>query len=292
VAVVAATLTACTAPPCGGPCPPSTPASRAQAFAGVGTWVDVYDWSPTIASTPSFTLADVDEVADAGVQVIYIQTSRPNRPEHLLDVERFKAILARAHARGLRVVSWYLPTHSDLKTDYLRLVFPVWLGVDGIVWDIEDTTTVADLARRNDNLVKVATLMRRGYPNTPMAAAVLPPVVTDILNTRYWPQFPWRKLAPSFDAWMPMDYWTNRAAGSEYRDAVRYTSENIRLLREHLGDPNAVVHPVGGIGNKVTPEDMAGFVAAAQAAGAIGVSIYDHATSQPFMYEAMAPFRR
>jgi len=41
--------------------------------------------SPTFDGTTSFTLADVDEVADAGVDVIYIQTSRWNRPEHLID---------------------------------------------------------------------------------------------------------------------------------------------------------------------------------------------------------------
>ncbi|HKY17038.1 MAG TPA: hypothetical protein VJM33_19075 [Microthrixaceae bacterium] len=286
------TAIACTPPPCRGGCPPRGVPERAAVFAGVGTWVDIYDWSPTLDGTTSFKLADVDEVADAGVDVIYIQTTRWNRPEHLIDVELFKQIVARAHARGVRVVSWYLPTHADVKTDYFRLVLPIWFGADGIVWDIEDTTSEKDLATRNDRLVKTAAIMRKLYPDTPIAAAVLPPVVTDIINLKYWPEFPWRQLRGSFDAWMPMDYWTNRNPTSVWRDAARYTSENISRVRANLGDPNAVVHPIGGVADKVTEADMAGFVSAAQAGGAIGVSIYDHATSKPWMYPAMAPFQR
>ena len=33
---------------------------------------------------------------------------------------------------------------------------------------------------------------------------VVPPVVTQILNRNYWPGFPWRELAGTYDVWMPM----------------------------------------------------------------------------------------
>src|SRR5215207_5331815 len=55
---------------------------RAQVFRGLGAWVDVYDWSPTWVayknpgSTPPFTLSRIDRMADAGVQVLYLQTAK------------------------------------------------------------------------------------------------------------------------------------------------------------------------------------------------------------------------
>jgi hypothetical protein len=270
---------------------PMNAAQRVSVFGGVGAWVDVYDWSPSIATRPAFDLQDVDALAAKGVEVIYIQSTRPVRPEAILDKELFQAIIDRAHSHGMRLVSWYLPTHNDLKTDWVRLVLPMWLGADGIVWDIEDTTSLKDVPERNRRLVQVANAMRRNYPNLPMAAATLPNVVTDVLNLNYWPNFPWTELRDTFDVWMPMDYWTNRAAGSEYRDAERYTSENISRLRAKLGKPDAVVSPVGGIADKVTQEDLAGFIRASKAAGAIGVSLYDHATSQMSFYDDLATFR-
>ncbi len=270
---------------------PMAAAQRVAVFAGIGAWVDVFDWSPTIASNPAFTLDDIDDLAEKGVEVIYIQSTRPIRPEAILDKELFEAIIERAHTRGMRVVSWYLPSHNDLKADWVRLVLPMWLGADGIVWDIEDTTTLKDVPERNRRLAQVANAMRRNYPDLPMAAAVLPNVVTDVLNTNYWPQFPWTEIRDTFDVWMPMDYWTNRAAGTEYRDAERYTTENITRLRAQLGKPDAVVAPVGGIADKVTSEDIAGFIRASKAAGAIGVSLYDHATSQLSFYDDLAAFK-
>ena len=40
-----------------------------------------------------------------------------------------------------------------------------------------------------------------------------------------------REIAPAYDAWMPMSYWTSRTPASGYRDAYRYTAENIDRLR-------------------------------------------------------------
>jgi hypothetical protein len=288
VVLLAGLMAACTPPRV----PPMNPQQRTSVFSGVGAWADVYDWSPSFDGTTSFGLSDVDKLADKGVNVLYIQTAKSNRPEAILDQDLFKKIVARAHARGMRVVSWYLPGLADMRTDYLRLVLPVWLGVDGIAWDLEDVSSVPDLATRNKRLVDLTTVMRKLYKDTPMAAIVLPPVVTDIINTHYWPQFPWHQIADNFDAWMPMGYWTNRTAGTEWRDAQHYTDVNIQRVRSDLGRPGAPVSAVGGIADKVTPADIGGFVAAAKADGAIGVSLYDAATSQPSFYDLLAGFKK
>ena len=81
----------------------------------------------------------------------------------------------------------------------------------------------------------------------PLGAIVLEPVLLEDVNTAYWPDFPWKKLAPFFDVWLPMSYWTNRTESSGWNDGFRYTSENIRRVRTNLGDRNAVVHVIGGI---------------------------------------------
>ena len=48
-----------------------------DAYRGLGTWVDVYDWSVTYAQgEPPVGLADVDRMADVGVQTLYIQASK------------------------------------------------------------------------------------------------------------------------------------------------------------------------------------------------------------------------
>jgi len=271
--------------------PPRLPPWRKTAvFAGLGAWADVYDWSPTYDPTPAFTLDSVDRLADAGVQTLYIQSGKAQRPEEIVDPVVFDAMVKRAHGRGMKIVSWYLPAFIDLKTDIQRLVAPLKYGVDGVAMDIESTDN-KDLAARNAGLKLEALFTRWVLPDLAMAAIVLPPVVTDVLNLNYWPDFPWSSLAPLFDAWMPMGYWTNRTTASGYRDGEKYTSDNIDRLRAHLGDANAPVHPVGGIANAVTTDEVNGFVASAQSRNVIGGSLYDDTTG-PTLYPLLQPLRR
>ena len=86
-----------------------------------------------------------------------------------------------------------------------------------------------------------------------LAAIVMPAVVMEVVNPNFWPGFPYRDIAPAYDAWMPMGYWTNRKADSGYRDAYRYTAENIDRLRAQLGRADLPVHPIGGIGDVCRP---------------------------------------
>jgi hypothetical protein len=270
---------------------------RAQVFRGLGTWVDVYDWSPSWVafknpgSSPPFTLARIDRMADAGVQVLYLQTAKTPLADPL-DADVARAIVNRAHSRGMRVVAWYLPTHADNGVDVAHLDYSLSLGVDGIGLDIEDRSTVPDVGLRNQRLVDLVRWFRGVHPYTPFAAIVLPPVVTDVINPAFWPQFPWLGIRDSFDAWMPMSYWSNRLPSSGYREGYRYTAENIDRLRVWLQEPNAVVHPVGGIANDITLADIDGFLRAGAERGAIGFSLYDDGVGTVDQYLRMAPARR
>jgi hypothetical protein len=254
-----------------------------DAYAGAGAWIDVFD-TGAAPGDATVSPAAVDEMADAGVRTVYLQAARDDgagEPE-LADPGVLAQFLVRAHDRGLRVVGWYLPRFDDVARDleHLRAIdaFEV-LGhrFDGVAVDIEWTDSVADPAERSARLVELSQGLRDAVGTDALGAIVLAPVHLDVVNPGFWPSFPWDELAPLYDAWLPMGYWSDRTTASGYREAATYTSENLRRLAEHVGD-DVAVHAIGGLGAETTPEDVAGFVSAAQADGVIGASIYDWAT--------------
>ena len=110
------------------------------------------------------------------------------------------------------------------------------------------------------------------------------------VNPNYWPGFPWAELAPFYDVWQPMGYWTNRRADSGWRDGYAYTAANIDRIRAHLGWLDAPVHPIGGIGDETTPEQIAGMVQASVERGALGGSIYDYRTTHDALWAPLQAF--
>lgn len=257
-------------------------------FYGMGTWVDVFDWAPSYAKGNPVKLGPsaVDAMAAQGVQVLYLQTTRADYagPGDIVDPPVLQQWLKRAEAQGLQVVAWYLPTLIDVAADLRRLQATAALRtVDAIGVDIE-SRAVADPADRSRRLVELSRLARAALAGRPLSAITLPNVVTDVLNLGYWPGFPWAEIKPFYDVWQPMGYWTNRKSDSPYRDAERYTRENIERMRAKLGDPNAVVHPIGGVGDKTTAADVAGFLKAVRETRSVGASLYDWSTQSATSY--------
>ncbi|NYJ06577.1 hypothetical protein [Petropleomorpha daqingensis] len=286
VVVVALGIVGLTAESLGEPHPAETAdveaaptAGPPSPYAGVGTWLSRYRFTREFGGpTPPVTPADVDTMAAAGVQALYLQPAAddPKYPD-LLSPDLLEQFLTRAHHHGMQVVAWYLPHFTDTAADLRRLEQMVAFGFDAVAVDIEFTDG-ADLPARNAALVDLSRRLRAAVPDVVLGAVVLPPVVTDVLNLGYWPQFPWAEIRDSYDVWLPMAYWSNRRE-PEWADAARYVGENVRLLREHLGEECAVVSVVGGYDVGQTAEDYAGMARAASEAGAIGVSIYDWPTT-------------
>jgi hypothetical protein len=108
---------------------------------------------------------------------------------------------------------------------------------------------------------------------------VIPAVQLEVVNEQYWPSFPYRELADLYDVWMPMAYWSFRAA--PYDDGYTYVHESIVRLRNNLGRPDALVAPIGGIADEITDEHIAQFVEALVDSNAIGGSLYDWNTTPP-----------
>jgi hypothetical protein len=266
---------------------PGTPTiTRASPYAGVGTWLSRYRFTHEFGgSAPPVTPADVDLMAAAGVQTIYLQPAAddPAYPG-LLSTDLLSAFLERAHALGMQVVAWYLPHFGDVTADLRRLreigsFRADGQRFDGVALDIEFTDAV-ELAPRNAALVDLSRRLRAALPDVELGAIVLPPVVTDVLNTAYWPDFPWRQLRDLYDVWLPMAYWSNRS-DTEFSDPYRYVGENIARVRRHLNDPCAVVSVIGGYDLQETADDYAAMARAASEQRAIGVSVWDWPTTPP-----------
>jgi hypothetical protein len=190
----------------------------------------------------------------------------------------------------MAVVAWYLPTLENVALDLNRLLASARLNVEGIGIDIE-SRKVADAAERSRRLVELSAAAREQLPGRPIAAVIMPPVVTDVINPAFWPGFPWKELKPLYDLWMPMNYWTFRTQSSGYRDAYRYTAENIDLTRRNLGDANAVVHAIGGIGDTTTTADIDGYYRASAERRGIGGGLYDYRTTGDALYPGLQRFR-
>ena len=259
------------------------------AYRGLGTWVDVNDYVPAFQQSrrkPAVTTRTFDRMADRGVKTVYLQGSEVDArtPGNTIDPKLLGRMLRAAHDADLRVVAWYLPRFADVNADFRRVRALLDFKsdgerFDGFALDIEANKSVPDVGTRNTALVDLSQRVRERAGNRPVGAIVLEPVFLEVISTGFWPAFPWRQLKPLYDVWLPMSYWTNRNAESGYREGFRYTDENIRRLRNDLGDEKAPVHAIGGIGDSAQTKDYVGFVRAAKKNHAIGWSVYDYSTT-------------
>lgn len=278
-----------------------TPVARTVApYEGYGTWVDVFDYDPAY-NRPTVTAADLEEMAQLGVATLYLQAARldDRTPEGLVDPWLLSEFLLAAHDEGIAVVAWYLPKFGEGEEDLERLralaEFEV-LGqrFDGVAVDVEWIGDDIDDQTRTRRLLETSAGIRATLGDEPLGAIVPPPVQIEVINTSFWPGFPWAELAESYDVWLPMSYWSFRSDSSGYGEGYTYHAESVRRLRANVGDPDALVHGIGGIGGLdgiddptespeplATLEEIERFVVALDDTGSIGGSIYDWNTLEP-----------
>jgi hypothetical protein len=265
---------------------PAAHAASTSPFAGLGTWVDVFDYAPRLqknGALPLFTPAAVDDVASLGVRTLYVQVANPDADPatRLTDTKELQAILERAHRRGLKVVAWFLPAHTDPARDdaMVRRIAALRARgqqVDGVGLDLE-SSDVGDVALRSRRAIAFAKAARRTLgEDMPIAAIVYPAVQLEQLNPVLWPQFPYKQVNPYVDAWMPMAYFTYRDGA--LRDPRTYVDDSVKLLRKRVGD-DVPVHVIGGIADVTTSADIVALRAAARDTDALGWSLYDYVTT-------------
>jgi hypothetical protein len=282
VGVVAASLTSMPMPPAPAAAAPGS--WTLAPYDGLGAWVDHFDWT---GSSPTFGLAHVDAIAARGVRTLYLQGARSTGPAPL-DPARQRALIDRAHQRGMAVVTWFLPNHLDPAADRARaLALATQLPVDGLALDLE-SDAVADPALRSARAVQLAAEVDAALDG-PVGAIVPAPVGLEI-NSWFWPGFPWAQLGAHTDVWLPMAYWTYRPRGSEWAEPRRYVAENVRRVRSLSGEPYARVHVLGdaGLRRPVPPAEIDAMWLGASEEGAVGASVYDVGLTPAELWERLA----
>ena len=267
----------------------AAPAARtadASVFGGLGTWIDIYD-GPVYASPDSAA----QRIAARHVETVWVETANDGATADVVNPTQLGRLVDALHARGVRVVAWYLPGHVkpavDLRRSLAMLAFRSSTGgaFDGIALDIE-STKVRNVALRSARAVALTRQVRQAAGATPLAVIPFNPRGLE-RRPATWPRFPWAQLAASTDAFVPMVYTGGAMKG--FDATYGYVTRALRLLRAQTGDPDVQIHVVGGVADRLGSEELAGFVAAVDDdGGTIGVSLYDWMTTPPRAWRALA----
>jgi hypothetical protein len=265
---------------------PTAKTADASVFGGLGTWVDIYD-GPVYASPDS----TAQRIAARHVQTVWVETANDRATADVVNPTQLGRLVDALHARGVRVVAWYLPGHVkpavDLRRSLAMLAFRSSTGgaFDGIALDIE-STKVRNVALRSARAVALTRQVRQAAGATPLAVIPFNPRGLE-RRPATWPRFPWAQLAASSDAFVPMVYTGGAMKG--FDATYGYVTRALRLLRAQTSDPDVQIHVAGGVADRLGPEELAGFVAAVDDdGGTIGVSLYDWMTTPPRAWKALA----
>jgi hypothetical protein len=252
----------------------ASPARSLRAFSGTGTWISIYD-GPALAHPERV----VGRLQAHGIHTLFLQASNDRQARavaHPVAVARF---LDAAHAAGIRVVGWYLPSFESPRTDVRRALqaarfrSPDGNGFDAFALDIE-STKVRSLPLRTSRAVWVARAVRASLPSSVALGAIS----IDPAGGRYWDGYPFRRLAASVDVFLPMEYFTARTSGP--LRVAAYSRRNVQLVRELAGDPSFPVHPIGGDAGEASLAELRAFLGASSRELGVSLWEYGHTTSR------------
>jgi hypothetical protein len=256
---------------------PTASEGDASAFGGLGTWVDIYDRAVYAAPERA-----AQRMAARKLQSVWVETANVGASVDVVEPVRLGRLVDALHARGIRVVAWYLPGHVRPELDRRRALAmlsfrtPAGGAFDGVALNIE-STRVKNVAVRSQRAVTLARQLREAAGETPVAIVPFNPRGLE-RRPSTWPRFPWKELAAQADAFAPMVYTGGAYAG--FDATYGYVTRALRLLRAHTGNPELAIHVAGGVADRMDPDELAGFVAAVEDDGAtIGVSLYDWMTT-------------
>ena len=280
--VIAVVLLAVLAPPASGG---AASTYHRGPFAGLGTWVDIYatEWADPEAA--------VAAMAKHGVQTLYLETGNYSHAEHVFRPDDAGRFIDAAHAAGIRVVAWYLPSFLILKQDQAKALGAIRFRsatgqrFDGFALDIE-ATKVRSLALRNHRLLSLSARLRHAVRRTYPLAAITPTPVG--MSPYYWPNIPYSSLTRYYKAFLPMAYSTMREIHS--RAGTRaFMASTVSAIRTASGDAKFPIHIIGGLSGSMGPKETAGFVNAVTQTKPFGYSLYAFGQTTPAMWRALAP---
>jgi len=250
--------------------------SDLDTYGGLASWIDMYDKGPW--KNPERTAR---RMAKRGTATLFLQTSNYRKRNDIYKPSAMSRLLEAAHANGMKVVAWYLPSYAHPRRDWRRTKAAVTFAsdngqlFDGFAIDIE-ATVEPNIAVRNRRAIALSDRLRAFVGEDYALGAIIPDPVTQ----RFWPNFPYKKLSARYDAFLPMAYWTFRTQGE--RRVHRYTRDALAIIRAKTNDETIPVHVIGGIASDASTAEVRGFARAAVKFDAWGASLYDFPiTSDP-----------
>jgi hypothetical protein len=255
-------------------------------YAGLGTWLDIY-----ATSFWAHPKQEVAAMARNGVRTLYLQTGNYEQPTDLVRPQALGHFIDAAHAAGMRVVAWYLPSFlypvQDARSALAAIRFRSAKGerFDSFALDIE-ASLVRSVPLRSERLLQLSARLRaavvRGYP----LGAIIPSPVGIRRHRTYWPHFPYRGLARFYNVFLPMAYATDRHIHGI--EATRgYDAADIAIIRTQTGKPHVPVHLIGGLANAMGTREIAGFMRAVADCSPLGYSLYAFSVTRQATWKSL-----
>jgi hypothetical protein len=258
--------------------------SHRSPFAGLGTWVDVYssEWADPEAA--------VAAMAKHGVRTLYLETGNYNHAEPVFRPDDAGRFIDAAHAAGLKVVAWYLPSFLHVKIDAAKALGAIRFRsatgerFDGFALDIE-ATKVRSLALRNHRLLFLSARLHHAVTRRYPLGAITPSPVG--MSPFYWPGIPYSSLTHFYKAFLPMAYSTMRDIHS--RAGTRaFLASTVTDIRDASGNASFPIHIIGGISGSMGAKEANGFVQAVAQTKPFGYSLYTFGQTRPSAWRALA----
>jgi hypothetical protein len=191
----------------------------------------------------------------------------------------------------MNVVGWYLPSFVNLKKDLrksraaIEFTSPLGDHLDSFGLDIE-SGIIQRAKLRTERLLKLSTEIRTAAgPSYPLGA--ITPIPNRLAERHsYWPHFPYKQLAHTYNVFVPMNYFSFDVSGQTA--ARKYTAKGIRLIRTGTGNPVEPIHEIGGIASAMSAAETRGFLEAVHAGHAIGASLYNFTETGDANWKVMA----
>jgi hypothetical protein len=271
---------------------PAAPAaavtSTGRPFAGAGSWVSIFS-GDAVWDHPRAVVA---RMHNEGVHTLFLQTASSSSPvgSQIYRPAQVGRFLGAAHARGMRVVAWYLPPMRDVGREYRRAMAAIDFRTpgdqrfDAFALDIEPSASTPSGTLRDDNLRRLSNRLRTAVGATYKLGAIVPSPIGMSLAPKFWPAFPWPTIGQFYDVVLPMSYSSYRVSGVQ--PTLDYTLGNIAFLREALG-PQAAIHVIGGSAGDLSASETAAFVAACNQARVTGASLWHWGAEGPGDVQAM-----
>ena len=261
--------------------------SQGTAYAGLGTWLDIY-------ATPSWVhpQREVAAMARDGVRTLYLQTGNYEQHVDLVRPHALGRFVDAAHAAGMRVVAWYLPSFLYPEQDTRRALAAIRFRsakderFDSFALDIE-ASLVRSVRLRSQRLLQLSARLRTAVGRRYPLGAIIPSPVGIRRHPHYWPRFPYRPLARFYDVFLPMAYATDRRIRS-MRATRAYDAADIAIIRTRTGRPHVPIHLIGGLANAMGVREVAGFMRAVADCSPLGYSLYAYSVTRQMTWKALA----